>query len=128
MRITSPHISIYKFPITAVSSICVRLTGLSLTGYYISLGLFCFYPKKNEVINKYKQLDPNLKQIINYSFVFPFTYHTLGGIRHFVWDKYPNLLNNNSVKRSSIYLFLSSSFITFISEKYLYNIFEKKII
>ena len=34
-KIISPHVNIYKFPITAVSSITNRLTGLALTGLFI---------------------------------------------------------------------------------------------
>ena len=29
----SPHVQIYKFPITAISSITNRLTGLSMSGF-----------------------------------------------------------------------------------------------
>ena len=31
----SPHVNIYKFPITAISSITNRISGLYLTGVFI---------------------------------------------------------------------------------------------
>ena len=43
MRKISPHVQIYKFPITAISSITNRVTGLALTGYYLGFGMLCFY-------------------------------------------------------------------------------------
>ena len=38
MKKISPHVQIYKFPITAISSITNRVTGLGITGMYIGLG------------------------------------------------------------------------------------------
>ena len=42
------------------------------------------------------------KTAINYGIIFPTFYHTFGGIRHFIWDKYPHLLSNVKVTQSSI--------------------------
>ena len=48
----------------------------------------------------------------------PTVYHTLGGLRHFIWDKYPNVfLNNKAVARSSMLLFGLTVPFTFLSEK-----------
>ena len=55
-----------------------------------------------------------MKHRINNSIIFSCTYHTFGGIRHFIWDKYPKLLTNNSVTKSSYLLFGSSLLTTFI--------------
>ena len=46
----SPHVNIYKFPLTAVSSITNRLTGLYLTGLFIGSGLYSL--RTNESIYK----------------------------------------------------------------------------
>ena len=35
----SPHVNIYRFPITAISSITNRITGVYLTGIFIGSGL-----------------------------------------------------------------------------------------
>ena len=40
----SPHVSIYKFPLGALSSITNRLTGLSLSGVFVMGGLVQFCP------------------------------------------------------------------------------------
>ena len=112
----SPHVNIYKFPITAVSSIANRLTGLALTGFFITGGISHIY--NVNLPEKYEKLSSNYKTVVNYGIIFPFTYHTLGGIRHFIWDKYPNLLTNKQVKKSSLVLFGSSALYSILFEKF----------
>ena len=123
MRNISPHVQIYKFPITAISSIATRITGVGLTGLYLSYGTLCFFDKQDLINSKYNSLNDNYKKVINYTILTPTVYHTLGGIRHFVWDKFPSkFLNNKSVSRSSFLLFGLTIPLTYASEKFLeYN-------
>ncbi len=116
-RILSPHVNIYKFPITAVSSISTRLSGLYLTGGYIVLGSCCLFDI--DCIKYYKSLDYYKQKMINYSFIIPTTYHTCGGIRHILWDNYPKLLTNNKVASSSYFLFGITLGTSVIVENYL---------
>ena len=113
MKKISPHVQIYKFPITALSSITNRVTGLALTGYFLGAGFYCLCPYKEKINNKYNLLDWKVKKVINYAAIFPITYHTFGGIRHMIWDVKPHLLKNNAVARSS-YLLIGSSIISTI--------------
>ena len=103
----SPHVSIYKFPITAVSSITHRLTGLACTGIFILSGAYCLLqPENRNYIQKYyTDIDWKLKKAIHYGVFFPINYHLLGDIRHHIWDKYPRFLQNNKVGKSSYALF-----------------------
>ena len=114
----SPHVNIYKFPIAAISSITNRITGFYLSGLFVTGGIVSLLNKEDFINNKYKTLDQKYKSIINYSVIFPVSYHTLGGIRHFMWDKYPKLLNNKAVSRSSFWLFGLSIGSTFLIENY----------
>ena len=114
-RLISPHVDIYKFPITAISSITTRITGVGLTGYFLLGGLSCFDNHKF-LKNKYDDLNTIQKKTINYLFIFPSVYHTYGGVRHFIWDKYPSLLTNKSVAKSSFLLFGLSFLTSFIVE------------
>ena len=104
--ILSPYLNIYKFPITAVSSITNRITGLYLSGMYITCGFLCI--QDVDIYSKYNKLTDINKNIINYNLIFPVLYHSFGGIRHLIWDKYPSFLNNKSVVKSSYILFTSS--------------------
>ena len=111
----SPHVSIYKFPVTAISSISTRITGVGLTGFYLIGGIshLC----NIDLYEKYKKLDNPYQRIINYSLILPSTYHTFGGLRHFIWDKYPKLLTNKSVPKSSYLLFGLTGISSILAEK-----------
>ena len=120
MKNISPHVQIYKFPITAISSITTRLTGVGLTGIFISYGSLCYFDKQDIIIEKYKLLDNNYKTIINYCILTPTVYHTISGLRHFVWDNYPSkFLNNKSSAKSSFLLFGLTIPLTYLSENLL---------
>lgn len=114
MKNISPHVNIYKFPLTAISSITNRITGLGLTGIFLLGGSFSLL--NIDLNEKYKKLDPFYKSLVNYSIIFPTSYHTYGGIRHFLWDKYPSLLTNNKVAKSSYLLFGLSIGTTYLIE------------
>tara|TARA_E500000178_G_scaffold55869_1_gene52195 strand:+ start:928 stop:1314 length:387 start_codon:yes stop_codon:yes gene_type:complete len=128
MKNISPHVNIYKFPITAISSIMNRVTGLGITGIYVVSGTMLLFNKNP--VTYYEKLHNYPKTAINYGVIFPTFYHTFGGIRHFIWDKYPHLLSNVKVTQSSIGIIGLSIASSFIYEKYiiknnLKNILEK---
>ena len=106
MKNISPHVTIYKFPITAISSIANRITGLTLTGLFVTSGTLSLC--NIDPLDQYQKCNSIVKRMINYSAVTPSVYHTLGGIRHFVWDKYPSLMTNTKVSQSSYFLFGST--------------------
>ena len=117
MTKVSPHVQIYKFPITAISSITNRVTGLGITGMYIGLGTSLLFNKN--VFELYDKAPQPAKSIINYTILFPNIYHTFGGIRHFVWDKYPKYLTNVKVQNSSIAILGLSVISTIFTESYI---------
>lgn len=48
------------------------------------------------------QLGPAVK----FTVAFPFVYHYLGGVRHFIWDYFPeNTVDNKTAESSSYLLF-----------------------
>lgn len=103
----SPHVSIYKFPVTALSSITNRITGVVLSGGFIIVGISSFFPKQQAIIlQKYESLKKYESiRIIKPILFFPIIFHTFGGIRHFLWDFKPQLLSNSKVTKSSFILF-----------------------
>lgn len=113
----SPHVTIYKFPITAISSIATRLSGVYLSGLFIGGGIIKLVNKEKEILNIYNDLSNVPKKIFHYSVIAPITYHTYGGLRHFVWDKFPKqLLNNKLVAKSSYFLFGATAISTLAIE------------
>ena len=109
-RKLSPHLSIYKFPMTAISSITNRVSGMYLTG----IGLFCcFFTLTNENFKnicyvQYSKLDYYPQKILHCFFIYPMGYHFMGGLRHLIWDSFPKLLTKNQVLKSSKFLFVAS--------------------
>ena len=113
----SPHVTIYKFPITALSSISTRLSGLYLSGIFVGYGMTQLIGI--DMYKSYGKLHGAKKSIVDYSLLIPGTYHAFSGMRHFVWDRYPSLLNNNHVARSSYFLFGVTLGTSIVTERYL---------
>ena len=64
IRKISPHVQIYKFPLTALTSITTRLTGLYLTGIFTTVGIYQFTNNNDYLINKYQKLENYQKLLI----------------------------------------------------------------
>lgn len=87
-RPLSPHLSVYRWKYTLVSSIVNRGTGLALTAglllllYWIMaiLGGPQTYQRAEGVLGH-----PIFKVILS-GFLFAFSYHLIAGIRHLIWD------------------------------------------
>ena len=105
----SPHVTIYKFPIGAITSVMNRITGASISVFFIGGGLTHLYGYNP--ISIYDSLNNYQKPVVDFTILFPSVYHTFGGLRHFIWDKYPQYLTNPKVTKSS-YSLLGISFIS----------------
>lgn len=46
--------------------------------------------------------------LAKFAVAFPLTFHYLGGVRHYMWDKNPESLENDKVEKSSYVLFGAS--------------------
>jgi succinate dehydrogenase (ubiquinone) cytochrome b560 subunit len=125
-RPVSPHVTIYRFPIAAVSSVLNRGTGMALTAgedadqFSQTIPFQLTYFKLNDsqgvagiggltlagidvpalmtFIGNY----PLVGMVGKFAVAFPLSYHYLGGLRHVIWDYYPEkTLNNDDVEKSS---------------------------
>ena len=124
MKKLSPHLSIYKFPLVAISSITNRVSGIYLT--FSAMGISFFWltnNKQKEIIyNKYNETNFYIRKIFNYTLLYPFGYHVTGGLRHLIWDMNPKLLTNTKVYKLSKFIFLASILPTIALE---YKLSEK---
>ena len=110
MRKLSPYLSIYKFPITALSSISNRISGIYITGLtscYIGFNLLND-DNKNIFYNNYNKLNKYLQKFLNNILLYPIGYHITAGLRHLIWDSNPKLLTNSKVASSSKFIILFS--------------------
>lgn len=87
-RPTSPHLQIYKLPLTGLISITHRMTGVLL-----SLGLVLVVVTLWSIANgeaSYQGLQQclhfGLVRFIYWGFVFALFFHLCHGVRHLLWD------------------------------------------
>ena len=87
-RPLSPHLSVYKFKYTLVSSILNRLAGLALS---LGLPLLVYWlvalaAGARAYANARTILSCGVCKLIYVCLIGAFVYHLLAGIRHLVWD------------------------------------------
>ena len=87
-RPLSPHLQIYRWPITMATSIAHRVTGVGLAigtlvvaWWLLALAAGPQYYDTFSMIARHP-----LGQIVLFGFVWSLTYHLLNGIRHLAWD------------------------------------------
>lgn len=87
-RPLSPHLSIYRWPITMTLSILHRGTGLALTAGFLVLALWLMSAAAGTV--EYDGFMALVATPVGRLFLigwsFAFFYHLANGIRHLVWD------------------------------------------
>jgi len=118
----SPSVQIYRFPITALTSIATRISGFALSGCFVTTGMYHLtQPTKvtSTLQSAYDDLPDSTKTIAKYSLIFPACYHTLGGMRHYIWDAYPKIFINNAYATKSSYLLIGTSVVgTFLLQRF----------
>ena len=87
-RPLSPHLQIYRLPLTAIISITHRITGVSLTFGLILLiaYLLCIAGGLETFTYAQSFISSILGQILLFSFNFALCFHLCHGIRHLFWD------------------------------------------
>jgi succinate dehydrogenase (ubiquinone) cytochrome b560 subunit len=106
-RPVSPHVTIYAFPIAALSSIVNRATGMVLSVGCLGLGVIEMANGSGAALNLMETLGTSSFLIAGpakFCVAFPFAYHYLGGVRHWVWDRNPDMLTNDDTEKSAYVL------------------------
>ncbi|MDP2903071.1 MAG: succinate dehydrogenase, cytochrome b556 subunit [Methylovulum sp.] len=87
-RPTSPHLQIYKLPLTGIISISHRMTGMLL-----SVGLLLFVYIISAVsggAQSYASMQAamtiGLIKLVYWGFIYALFFHLCHGVRHLVWD------------------------------------------
>ncbi|MDH3305069.1 MAG: succinate dehydrogenase, cytochrome b556 subunit [Gammaproteobacteria bacterium] len=87
-RPLSPHISIYRWPITMVLSILHRISGIVLSVGFVVLVAWLFDaaagPEAYTVFMSV--MDSLVGQVMLIALSFAFFYHLSNGARHLLWD------------------------------------------
>ena len=105
----SPHLTIYRWPITMVLSIIHRITGVAL-----SVGLVALVAWLAVIAYDFIPYDPVLAfmrslpgRVVLFGFSFAFFFHLSNGIRHLIWDT-GRLFENRQVDMSAWIVLLAS--------------------
>ncbi|MGB5624875.1 MAG: succinate dehydrogenase, cytochrome b556 subunit [Woeseiaceae bacterium] len=87
-RPLSPHISIYRWPITMVLSILHRMTGIALSLGFIVLVAWLFDAASGpEAYSVFESVMGSLVgKLLLIGWSFAFFYHLANGARHLLWD------------------------------------------
>jgi succinate dehydrogenase cytochrome b subunit len=99
-RPMSPHLSVYRFKYTLVSSILNRFTGGVLTGGLLVLlyWLVALSQGPEAYAKAYVVLSHWFFKLVFAGLLFSFSYHLVAGIRHLVWDTGRGLERSTSQK------------------------------
>lgn len=99
-RPLSPHLSVYKFKYTMLSSITNRITGCALSAGLLILLYWLVALSQGAVAYGKAQmvLSHWFFKVIIAGIAFTFCYHLTAGIRHLVWDTGRGLERRQSQK------------------------------
>jgi succinate dehydrogenase (ubiquinone) cytochrome b560 subunit len=104
-RPVSPHVTIYSFPITALTSITNRATGVALSVGAFGVASLELINGSGAAMTLMQDISSNSGMIVTsgakFTVAFPIVYHYLGGVRHLAWDNFPEMLNNVDVGKAS---------------------------
>jgi succinate dehydrogenase / fumarate reductase cytochrome b subunit len=87
-RPLSPHLSVYKWPITMATSITHRATGVAISvGMIVVAWALISLASGPEMYQPFTKAVANpIGLIVLFGFLWALVYHFLNGIRHLVWD------------------------------------------
>ncbi|RJE27583.1 succinate dehydrogenase cytochrome [Aspergillus sclerotialis] len=115
-RPVSPHLSIYEPQITWCGSIANRITGLVLSGSlylwatsYLASPLLGWHLDSASMAAAFSALPIIAKVALKGTVAFPFTYHSLNGLRHLMWDTGYGFTNEQVAKTGWMVVGLSGA-------------------
>eukprot|EP00644_Phytophthora_capsici_P006401 jgi/Phyca11/510763/fgenesh2_kg.PHYCAscaffold_66_\ len=126
-RPISPHVEIYKFPISAVSSVANRFSAMGMSAAFVggsALGLVG--ADVPALIYMAQDAIPFFAPVSKALVAFPVSYHTLCAARHSLWTYKPELINNVDGPKSSYAIFAAAGVITLGAAAYTIKPEEKK--
>jgi succinate dehydrogenase / fumarate reductase cytochrome b subunit len=116
-RPISPHLQIYKLPLTALISISHRLTGVFLSVGLIGLVFIIGQITLGEENFNYMQtaLHTIPCRILIIGFVYALMFHLCHGLRHLLWDAGQTFSREKLMHYALIELFISASVTLFFA-------------
>jgi len=87
-RPKSPHLQVYKLPLTGLISISHRITGVLLSaGLLLVVALFCALSQGSDSYAAMQSFaNSGLIKLVYWGFIYALFFHLCHGVRHLVWD------------------------------------------
>ncbi|MFT5446234.1 MAG: succinate dehydrogenase / fumarate reductase cytochrome b subunit [Gammaproteobacteria bacterium] len=87
-RPLSPHLQVYRFPLTVILSITHRITGAALCAGVVALSVWLLALADGpDAFNTVQSMLGSIPgKIIMFAFTFALFFHLGNGIRHLFWD------------------------------------------
>ena len=87
-RPLSPHLQVYRFPLTVILSIMHRITGAALCAGVVALSVWLLALADGpDAFNTVQSILGSIPgKIIMFAFTFALFFHLGNGIRHLFWD------------------------------------------
>ena len=87
-RPLSPHLQVYRFPLTVILSIIHRITGAALCAGVVALSVWLLALADGpDAFNTVQSMLGSIPgKIIMFAFTFALFFHLGNGIRHLFWD------------------------------------------
>ena len=87
-RPLSPHLQVYKLPLTGIISITHRMTGvvLALGLMFYVYSFYCILQGNESYLALQAFLNNTLVSIAVWFFIYALFFHLCHGIRHLIWD------------------------------------------
>jgi succinate dehydrogenase / fumarate reductase cytochrome b subunit len=88
-RPLSPHITIYRWPVTMLTSILVRITGnaLAVSAFLVVWWLLAAATSETYFAYADAVITSFLGDVVMTLSVLGLWFHALGGVRHLIWDQ-----------------------------------------
>ena len=99
-RPLAPHVMNYAGPVAAISSITNRITGGALSVGLSGMGVLSLVGSDVGAVMA-SVGNSGVGPLAKFTVAFPLVYHYMGGVRHLVWDFFPETVNNEQCVTSS---------------------------
>lgn len=99
-RPLSPHLQVYKLPLTALTSISHRITGVALFfGTFLLVGWLWALAYDGEYFAFWSDIATHpISKVILIGWTFALSYHMANGVRHLFWDAGKGFNKHTSTK------------------------------
>jgi len=115
-RPISPHLQVYKLPLTGIFSIIHRMTGVLLSAgliFFVYI-LYAVAGGSNTYAAMQALMSLWLVRLIYWGFIYAFFFHLCHGVRHLIWDAGKSF-NRDTLNRYAIIELGASLVLTLIT-------------